>query len=704
MVFPFKASPKLRPLLADPTRPFIHRDLSWLQFNARVLAEADLDTNPLLERVKFLSISSSNLDEFFMIRMAALGRSIAGALRKNDEPQLRRLRRIRSVILGSVEQVIRHQAKTLELLTPKLSEEGIHIISDPRATGTSYALGKQLFNERVLPELVAPTPYAPNQLTLLENVQMAAIFEASNLWVKLPRKLKSVMSIRDDATGSVYIFFLDWLLATYLAPAFNVEGDPVILRLTRDSDVTVELEEEDTESIPDVVLTSLRTRERGRPMRLQYHGKPSRDLLRFSHEALKLNPQQIFEAPATVGLHRLWSVLNEVPEEISSKPGLTHAKFTPLVPALISAAPNIFELLQKSDVLLHHPYDSFDSYVQFIRAAAQDTAVTSIQQTVYRMDALSPVIDLLKQAAQTGKAVRVLIELRARFDELNNLRLTDELRKAGIEVYFGFGKLKLHAKIALITRLENGVERYYTHLSTGNYHAVTARLYTDLAILSANQDIGEDARHFFEAVRKSEIPSSFKRLVPAPMKLHRRIIQLIDAEIAAAKDGKPARIFGKVNSLVDEEVIERLYGASQSGVKIDLVVRGACSLVPGVRGLSENIRVISIIDRFLEHSRIYYFESSKALYLSSADWMPRNFFSRLELAYPVLDDAIYRYLVSVVIPTYLADTVKSHELTSDGTWETPHPVEGAKPIRSQFYLEELTRNEYEGTPLDAPGR
>jgi polyphosphate kinase len=281
---------------------------------------------------------------------------------------------------------------------------------------------------------------------------------------------------------------------------------------------------------------------------------------------------------------------------------------------------------------------------------------------------------------------------------MNNLKLADELRKAGVEVCFGFGKLKIHAKLALVTKIENNKEFYYTHLSTGNYHSGNARAYTDLAILTANQDIGRDAKYFFDKVSKGELPTKFKILQAAPSKLHKTLLRLIDIEIMAAKEKKQARIFAKVNALVEEQIIEKLYEASKAGVKVDLVVRSACSLVPGVKGLSENIQVMSIVDRFLEHSRIYYFENSKSIYLSSADWMQRNFFNRMEIAFPILDQRIFNYIKDTVITVTLNDTVKSYELTPQGTWKKR--VLGSKKIRSQFFFEECAKNGYKNTALE----
>ncbi len=697
----FTPAPKLRPMLLDAAQPFIHRDLSWLEFNSRVLAEANLKENPLLERVKFLSITSSNLDEFFMIRMASLGRSISTALRRGEQKQLRRLRRIRSVILGKMNRFQQQQAQTLESLSRELSRFHLHFVTSLSETDSYYALAKQAFYETVFPELSAPEAVSAAQIGLIDNLQLAAVFPAGS-FVRIPKKLKSVLTAQSSDSKNepcVYFFFLDHLLQEFLPAAFGLKEEISILRFTRDADLSVDLEEEDTESVPDVVLSSLRKRDRGRPVRIQHRGVKVPHFEELLKKALRLSPQQIFQTPATLCLNGLWSVLNTIPESILKKRELLHAPIKGLVPREFRIDDKIFESLKKRDLLLHHPYDSFDAYVNWIRQACADSDVSMIQQTVYRVDALSPVIDALKSVAGRKK-IRVVIELRARFDELNNLRLAEELRNAGIEVVFGFGKLKLHAKIALVSRKEEGGVRLYTHLSTGNYNSITARQYTDLAILTANPEIGEDALKFFDTVAKGEVPQTFKRLVPAPAKLHRRILQLIDAEITAAKAGKTARIVGKVNTLVDHAVIVKLYEASSAGVKVDLIVRGACALVPGAKKLSENIRVVSIVDRFLEHSRIYFFENSKALYLSSADWMPRNFFSRLELAFPVLDERLYRYISGVLLPAYMNDRVKAKELGFDGHWRALDQKQAGGSLRSQFFFAELAEQEYAGTPLE----
>jgi polyphosphate kinase len=395
---------------------------------------------------------------------------------------------------------------------------------------------------------------------------------------------------------------------------------------------------------------------------------------------------------------------------------MTYSGFQSAIPKPLLDRKRIFDRIKSEDMLLHHPYDSFDAFLEWLDLSARDPQVQSIEITIYRMGVNSPIAEALKTAASLGKKVRVLIELRARFDELNNLKLSEEFRSHGIEVGHGFSKLKLHAKLALVTRQEGERLVHYTHLSTGNYHAQTAKQYTDFGILTANAEIGEDAALFFRKCLKGEMPSSFKKLLNAPSRLHKKLLQHIEEEMNFSRSGGKGRIVVKVNAMVDEEVTEKLYEASQAGVSVDLIVRGACSVVPGVQGLSENIRVFSIVDRFLEHSRIYYFGSTRTLYLSSADWMPRNFFSRLELAFPVLDPDIYRYIEEFVLPIYLSDYAKAWELTPLGVWKR-RPPSSTRPFltaglqsllrgkrsridqRSQILFEEIVKRDYQGTPL-----
>lgn len=700
-MFRIRLLPTLPSLLSAPQKPLIHRDLSWLQFNERVLDEARATSqNPLLERAKYLAITASNLDEFFMIRLASLAKSIRKHSRYKavNYSQTKRLEAIRDSILEQVVKFGSKQNEVLELLCAELAQSGIDIITEALQNPESEGLGKKVFEEFIFPKLSPPETFRKPSLSELNNLQLGVIF-SGGLWFRIPRNLPPVLKCEVPDQKKVYFFFLDDLLRSFLGETFGMSGKPAIVRLTRDADFTADLAEEDPASIPDLVRTSLGTRERGAPVRLQYAGNLPDRFLESAAKELKLPTGQIMPAPTTFCLHGLWTVFKEAPEPLADQKGLRYPSLQTRYPeAFEEKSVNIFEKLKSRDFLLHHPYDSFGAFIKLIDAASKDPSVQMIEQTVYRVDAKSPLITILKEAASCKK-VRVIIELRARFDEFNNLRMADELRKAGAEVFFGFGSLKLHAKLALITRREAGGLRLYTHLSTGNYNSATARIYTDLAILTANQEIGRDAKRFFDAVTRGEVPQGFKHLVTAPTKLHRRLLGHIQAETQAAQQGKKTRIVAKVNALVDEPVVEALYAASQAGVQVQLIVRGACSLIPGVKGLSENIKVISVVDRFLEHSRIYYFESQKAMYLSSADWMPRNFFSRLEIAFPVLDQRIYQYIQDVLIPTYLADNAKARELTHQGTWKKRMVKSGSALVRSQFVFERLAVDAYHGTPL-----
>ena len=707
MLSPLGYLPTLPSLLAKSNTPFIHRDLSWLQFNERVLNEARDPSNPLLERVKFLAISSSNLDEFFMIRFSSHAR-VVGASSKLEPEALERRKEIRNSILETVAQFTGRQADTLETLVTELESAGIFIVRGAREGDQAFEYGKKIFEEQILPQLSVPEPFVSGSLANLESLQSAVIFKGDR-WIKIPKTLQQVY-VSPQEQG-VFVYFLDDLLLSHLE---NSALTPLgILRLTRDGDFSVDLDVDDPETIPDVVRTGLGARDKGKPVRLQYIGAFTEAFLTSALNTLKLQAGQLLIAPGSLCFNGLWNLFNQCPDTIlQKKPDLKHQKFESRLPKIFDNPRDIFNPIKNEDILLHHPYDSFEGYVKFIQAACEDPNVLSIEQTVYRVDTLSPIIESLKKAA-ASKTVRVVIELRARFDELNNLRLADELKKAGVHVAFGFGKLKLHAKIALVTRREsNGMLFWYTHLSTGNYNVATSRVYTDLAILTSRPEVGQDARHFFDCVMQEQLPTNFKHLVAAPTRLHRRLLSHIQSEAEAAKNGQKARIVAKVNALVDEEVVENLYRASQAGVQIDLIVRGACSLIPGIAGFSDNIRVISVIDRFLEHSRVYYFGHSKVMYLSSADWMPRNFFSRLELAFPVNDPVLFQYLEQIVIPTYLSDHLKARELTPLGTWKK-RTAQAAKthvtahlknlykglPLRSQFLFESLAKSEYQSTPL-----
>lgn len=682
--------PTLSYLLLDPKRPYIHRDLSWIQFNERVLAEARSRSNPLLERFKFLSITASNLDEFFMIRFASLVRSLAAA---KAEDSRENLQRVHGTVLESVRKFTLRQARAFDALRTEAREHGLHIHLKSAPGSDAYARGHAIFEKQILPHLELKNKFAYSSVAELNNLQML-VYVNPEMFFEVSRSLPLVFWESWANEREVDVFFLDDLILSHLEHMLSLKEKPGILRLTRDADFTIDLPG-DTSSVPDIVRKNLGSRDKGRLVRLQHYGRLPPHFLEEAADQLKIDLRQCLRAPGTLCLHGLFGLVGNLPAAFSQKSGLAHPALRATVPESFRR-PDLFETLDSVDQVLHHPYDSFEAFLIWLKKACDDPEVEMIEQTIYRTDAVSQLVDLLKEAAPRKK-VRVFLELRARFDESNNLKTAEMLRDAGAEVRFGFGSLKLHAKVTLVTKRKGERVVRYTHLSTGNYSAKAAASYTDISVFSGNQELGEDARHFFDSIAKNEVPSSFKHLVTAPTKLHQKIRSLIKAETEAAKAKKPARIVAKVNALVDEKIIEDLYNASQAGVKVDLIVRGACSLIPGVKGLSDNIRVYSIVDRFLEHSRIYYFQNSEVIYLSSADWMPRNFFSRLEIAFPVVDKRIYRFITEIILPGYFKDNVRARVLKPRGNWRKPHRTEELH--RAQWYFEELAANHYVNTPL-----
>lgn len=689
---------KFLPFLGLPSEiPLVHRDLSWLQFNERVLAEAQKPNHLLLERVKFLAISASNLDEFFSIRVSALDTSLTKARRKFELSKAQYLSDTREQLMKGIRRFGDMQRETLQILSDELAKNGIFLHLHPKRKEPAFYVAQELFEEQIRPHIPAPERFEFKALNSLDSLQSALILPG-DFWIKLPKNIPLLLGKQKGRGTHWDFFFLDHLTQLFLGPPEQARWATGVIRLTRDGDYEYDLADADTKIIPELIQSKIRNREKGRPIRLQTLGNIPRAFIDTAGDRLGLDKLHLFGAPDTLFLQSLWSLYRAIPHDFGKVP-LRFSVTKPSVPPMFQKSISLFDRIREQDLLLHHPYDSFDAFVKFIENAAHDPDVVSIEQTIYRMDPTSPILEHLKHAAKSKK-VSVVIELRARFDELNNLNIASELKKAGVKVYYGFGKLKLHAKVALITRKEANHQRFYTHLSTGNYHSGTATSYTDLSILTAREKIGQDARHFFDSVYEKKIPTSFQKWIVAPHRLSKKVHSLIKQEMDAAKKGKKAYIFVKVNALVDEDTIRSLYEASQAGVKIDLVVRGACSLVPGIKGMSENIRVISILDYYLEHSRIYYFESSKQLYLSSADWMPRNFLRRLEIAFPVLDERLHSFLREVVLSAYLRDTAQAKELTANGVWKSRVPPKGEVPFRSQFFLRELAENKYKGTMLE----
>lgn len=672
--------------------PFIDRDVSWLSFNDHVLNEAMREDTPLLERLKFLSIASGNLDEFFMIRMSSVVRRI----KKNPFDQEKKENF--QTILKHLHSFLSRQEKVFSELVQALFGKGLVFLNPKDVLESENA--KKWFVEVVLPSLKIETQ--KNVLKEVLNLQTFAVM--GEKIVLIPKEVPEVFVQKKENT--VEVFFLQHLLEVFLPVFLQVPGEVHLVRLTRDGDVKVEWGE--MTAIPDQVRTELKMRDKGPALRLQTHKKLKASVKYQLLKVFNLQPEQVFVSPH-LHLHFLKNVFSQIKDKCQAD--LVYPKFNPYKGETFYKNKNVFDRLDAQDFMMHHPYDSFNSYNEWVRAATKDENVVSIEQTIYRVDALSSFIEDLKLAAKTKK-VRVFIELRARFDEMNNLKLSEELRNAGVEVYFGFGKLKLHAKVALVKRKVGGKIKYYTHLSTGNYNQATSRQYVDMGMLTSNENIGKDAEHFFETLVKKEIPKSFSTLIMAPTALHTTLQKYIDGEVKAALKGERAHIIAKVNALVDEKIAKKLYEASQKGVQVDLIVRGACCIRPQVKDLSENIRVISLVDRFLEHSRIYYFKSSKKVFLSSADWMPRNFFSRLEIAFPVLDEKLYDFIEHTVLPSYLFDTERSKELSGNGKWaqRSPEslkklemfvqkPKNAPEPFRAQAFFISLAEKKYAGSAL-----
>lgn len=689
-------SETLTSLLIDPNEPLIHRDLSWLQFNDRVLSEAEDADNPLLERLKFLGITASNLDEFFMIRFASLNQELELAVKREDSERALRLGKVKQQILTDIASFGRRQSRCFDKLRSALRSQQIEFVSYERMLKRHRKLAREIFEDKVVETLPAREERGIAAVREMENLGLSLLFPDSST-LALPGSISTLLW-RHDTKKRLLVFQLGDLLRAFGSEYFGLEGEPLLLRLTRDGDVPVILENEDIDSIPETVRKTILGRQTRMPVRLQVYGNYSSEGVEPLRQDLSLQENQVFHTTSMLPLRALFSFVNSISSLLPKTSSLTYEPLKARIPRRLRDTATVFEGIEQHDYLLHHPYDSFDSYINFLAAAADDPKVESIQQTVYRVDSESKITEILKRAAST-KSVRVLIEPRARFDEINNIRLAEELSAAGVKVVFSTGKLKLHAKITHVLRDEGGYKRAYTHLSTGNYNAKTARVYTDMSILTAHPGLGKDASRFFDQACQQKIPLGLDHMILAPNGLHKRIRALIRAEIRAARKGRPAKIFAKVNALVDSKIVRELYKASEAGVQIDLLVRGACSLIPGLPGLSENIRVYSIVDRLLEHSRMYYFSDSETLFLSSADWMPRNFFSRLEIAFPVYDERIFSFLTDVAIPAYLADRAKARRLTRRGTWRRRPSAAEEETMRAQAYFEQLALRRYRSTPL-----
>jgi polyphosphate kinase len=684
--------------LTDP-KLYINRELSLLEFQRRVLEEAQDDSNPLLERVKFLAIVGSNLDEFFMIRVAGLKKQVdAGVvdLPADGLTPAEQIAAIRKVCLQLMTQA--HECLRKDLL-PRLNESGIHIMNYSDLTARQKETVNAYFHEVVFPVLTPlafdpghPFPHISNlslNLAVLirnKSDHFARIKVPGTLPRLVPIKRSSGSTRRDGTVPHHHYFvWLEQLIAANLDTLFPgmqvVESHP--FRVTRDADVLIQ--EMEADDLLESIEEGVRKRRFGSVVRVTVNKEMPEHIREILIENLEMDRLDIYDLEGPLGISNLMSLYQV------DRYDLKDASYLAGTPAPLKSKDfdgNIFSAIRRGDFLVHHPYDSFTPVVDFMRAAARDPDVLAIKQTLYRVGRNSPVVNALLEASENRKQVAVLVELKARFDEESNIGWAKALEREGVHVIYGLLGLKTHSKIALVVRREGEHIRRYIHLATGNYNAVTAQIYEDIGMFTCDEEIGADATDLFNYLTGYSAKKDFRKLIVAPINLRSRITQMIEREIHHQTKGGQGHLIFKVNHLVDKNIIQTLYRASQAGVKIDLFVRGMCALRPGVEGVSENIRVLSVVGRFLEHSRVYYFENGgKAeIYLGSADLMPRNLNGRVEVLFPVQEPKLVRYLREGVLDEYLSDNVKARHMGSDGSYTKPARGTGDVPVNVQTRL------------------
>jgi len=656
---------------------FLSRELSWLEFNQRVLDEALDKTNPLLERVKFFTITSSNLDEFFEVRVAGLKQQIESDVVERSvdgKTASETFRAIRKRVRVMLEQQYRCWR---EELLPALAESEIHLLDYARLDDTDRAWIEQYYRADVRPVLtplgIDPSHPFPQLLNKSLNIVVQLEIERNGeierrlAVVQVPRVLPRLVRLprEDDRRDFIY---LGYVIGHYLADLFP--GTKILgfwhFRVTRNSELYID--EADVGNLLKAVENELHNRRKGAAVRLEVEADCPPEIYQYLLETLDLDKDDLYLIDGPLNPIRLMAIYEgDHSPELRDKPFVA-----PVAPAFRGAS-ELFAVIRQRDVLVHHPYESFSSVVDFLEQAAADPHVLAIKQTLYRTGGDPRIVGALMDAVRNGKQVTAVTELKARFDEANNIAWARRLEEAGVHVVYGIVNYKVHSKVALVVRRDDDGLRRYVHLGTGNYNPSTARLYTDLSLFTAQPDFGEDATNFFNLLTGISHFQGAKKLLISPFTTHETIMTLVKNEAANAKAKKPARIIAKMNSLVDQELIEALYAASQAGVKIDLIVRGICCLRPGVAGVSENISVRSIVGRFLEHSRIFYFENGGAakILVGSADWMPRNFFRRIEVVFPIEDPTLRDRIVTQILATHLADNAKASILAADGTYSRP---------------------------------
>lgn len=680
--------------MTDAEKPFelkhfINRELSWLEFNQRVLDEAINPDTPLLERLKFFCITSSNLDEFFEVRIAGLKQQIESDVVERTVDGMTPTETFRACARRVRKLVDLQYILWRDQLAPGLSKNGIRFLKVDELKTTDSNWVDNYYHAEVLPVLTPLAIDPAHPFPQLLNKSLNIILQLENregkrttryeAVVQVPRNIPRLIQLPRKDSGMDYVL-LDDLIGAHLSdlfPGTKIRGH-WMFRVTRNSELYVD--EEDSANMLRAVETELHNRRKGEAVRLEVQkGCPSL-VLGALRGTLRLSKDDVFVIDGPLSPGGLMRVC-----EGSHSPELRDPPFVAPVSSMLKGKKDVFAAIRKRDILLHHPYESFSSVVGFLEQAARDPRVLAIKQTLYRTGGDMRIIGALMNAVKQGKQVTTVVELRARFDEANNIEWARQLEENGVHVVYGIVGYKIHAKVSLVVRRDEDGIRRYVHLGTGNYNATTARLYTDIGLMTCKPEFGEDATNLFNLLTGICQYQGSKKLLIAPFDLQKRILGFIEREVENVKQNLPARIIAKLNSLVDPSVIEALYRASQAGVKIDLIVRGICCLRPGLPGISENITVRSIVDRYLEHPRILYFENASRpeVYLSSADWMPRNFYRRIETAFPIEDGVLRERVISELLAVSLRDNVKARTLRSNGTYHVAKRKAGEANYQSQ---------------------